>query len=154
MKIKDISVGDCVQALQVNYEPYSVEMYRFRVNRVFGDCGVLYCDNGGILFTEESEWNGKRSYDMVEPIPLSEEILLKNGFVFKGGYYTLKGKDTIVSVHKDMCEMEYAKVTGMDTEDEETEYASVHQSNRRLAVHELQHFLRMNDHILADTIIV
>ena len=87
-----------------------------------------------------------RAYEF-EPIPLTPEILEKNGFYIRNTqwYYKRFGSyvcfDIAISlVYK---EIEVSKVCGAGTDCEEVEYGSSIVFSNDICVHELQHALRL-----------
>lgn len=92
MEVKELMIGDIIQAVVETIDDDDNEVvYKVpaRVNAIDangmmginGDCSIL------VNYLVENEMDCYEKFDYFEPIPLTEEILLKNGFEFFDSSY-------------------------------------------------------------------
>lgn len=123
MDIKSLMIGDWVMMKPFpNSEPFPNQIVGIEYNSWEG---ADYCD-----WVNCKEW-GELSLNEIEPIPLTKEILEKNGFIRYGTSYILK---------ESMFEL-----TNPSNPDRylDNYYIRLARQNKRVMyVHKLQHFMR------------
>jgi hypothetical protein len=126
LKISDLSVGDWVMV-----EWPDGERWRGRLTRLSVTGGVeVCCANGKHV---------RCSLDFLSPIPITAEILEKNGFVKNGGVYLWSNKKHRVFV----CLKEFSPYVDIEEMDEQFDTMSSRIEVSQLYAHWLQHALRL-----------
>lgn len=110
---------------------------------------LMYCDlvsRNGIIHKVGVDGNCFRIVD-AEGIPITPEILVKNGFYDRNTqwYYKRFGSYVCFDIAISLVyrEIEVSKVCGAGTDCEEVEYGSSIVFGNDICVHELQHALRL-----------
>ena len=118
------------------------------VGRVFDDKRIDYRQvdwirTGEIGLRYQKVW----AIGCIEPIPLTPEILEKNGFYYMNtqGYYKRFWSNGCFDLAISLVyrEIEVSKVCGAETDCEEIEYGSSIAFGNDICVHTLQHALRL-----------
>ena len=133
MKLTDLAIGDLIL---INNTPHKIQ--------------AIDSIDAEILADDELYYVGEdrcHSEDKIEGIPLTPEILEKNGFYdsytkrYYKRFYSNGCFDIAISlVYR---EIEVSKVCGAGTDCEEEEYGSAIAFGNDICVHELQHALRL-----------
>lgn len=133
MKETDLMLGDLIL---INNTPHRIEA----IDGI--DAEILADDN--IYYVGEDRY---RSEDKIEGIPITPEILVKNGFYDRNTqwYYKRFGSYVCFDIAISLIyrEIEVSKVCGAGTDCEEVEYGSSIVFGNDIYVHELQHVLRL-----------
>ena len=133
MKLTDLAIGDWVL---INNTPHKIQ--------------AIDSIDAEILADDELYYVGEdrcHSEDKIEGIPITPEILVKNGFYdsytkrYYKRFYSNGCFDIAISlVYR---EIEVSKVCGAGTDCEEEEYGSAIAFGNDICVHTLQHTLRL-----------
>lgn len=131
MKANELMIGDWVRARKYNSDSLP-EVVKVRC------CDVtdrIYAEKGNGLIME---------FDRIEPIPLTPEILEKNGFTNYGeSWYIPNTKDCVmVGFHMYETTINISKDRVSFFKSTPCEYRS-HYSLRKVFVHELQHAIQL-----------
>lgn len=124
MKVTDLMIGDFVNC---NDLP-------LRVGAIRQD-EIGFFDNDYKLY-----WCSDDEFDRIDPIPLTEDILTKNGFLKRSGKEYYLKDDIVIFVGSDSCEVctLYGEYTAYSyVEEGYTTIATIHY------IHQLQHLLRL-----------
>ena len=123
MKATELMIGDWV------YNSYHKKNIKWSYSEMF-------CPNGIPVIGRD-----------LEPIPLTTEILEKNGFYYRNAqwYYKRFGSYVCFDIAISLIyrEIEVSKVCGAGTDCEEEEYGSSIVFGNDICVHTLQHALRL-----------
>lgn len=133
MDCKDLMVGDWVR-FKENYPQKELQGKIAKVKGVRGRIDVR---------TQDGEYYESEHPDWLEPIPLTEEILVKNGFIFNKGYAVLQvSEDNYLDFYKH--EHRLRKVwEGIDEWNNHAKVRDVTFVCQCYYVHEFQHALRL-----------
>ena len=133
MKLTDLSIGDLIL---INNTPHKIQ--------------AIDSIDAEILADDELYYVGEdrcHSEDKIEGIPITPEILEKNGFYDRNTqwYYKRFGSYVCFDIAISLVyrEIEVSKVCGAGTDCEEEEYGSAIAFGNDICVHTLQHTLRL-----------
>lgn len=133
MKLTDLAIGDLIL---INNTPHKIQ--------------AIDSIDAEILADDELYYVGEdrcHSEDKIEGIPITPEILDKNGFYDRNtqGYYKRFGSYVCFDIATSLIyrEIEVSKVCGAGTDCEEEEYGSSIVFGNNICVHTLQHALRL-----------
>ena len=133
MKVTDLMLGDLIL---INNTPHRIEA----IDGI--DAEILADDN--LYYVGEDRY---RAEDKIEGIPITPEILEKNGFYDRNTqwYYKRFGSYVCFDIAISLVyrEIEVSKVCGAGTDCEEEEYGSSIVFGNDICVHTLQHALRL-----------
>lgn len=134
MKVTDLMLGDLIL---INGTPHKIQ--------------AIDSIDAEILADDELYYVGEdrcHSEDKIEGIPITPEILEKNGFYYDRNtqwYYKRFGSYVCFDIAISLVyrEIEVSKVCGVGTDCEEEEYGSSIVFGNNICVHTLQHALRL-----------
>lgn len=132
MKASEICIGDWFKAIDYNSP--------FRITAIYDDVVQTQADYQSEI---DGNWYSEAEIKDLVPIPLTEEILVKNGFVFNKGYAVLQvSEDTYLDFYKH--EHRLRKVwEGIDEWNNHAKVRDVTFVCQCYYVHEFQHALRL-----------
>ena len=136
IKISELSIGDWVRV-----DDFDKVLIK-RVSAIDGtrnQIGIIKNNRGGIYWYCNDE---------IEPIPLTPEILEKNGFVYSrvSRWYKCELKDTqrtTIGVHFGLIGADRIEISSVDAFDEDWNTIDVMINKPIKGVHQLQHALRL-----------
>lgn len=133
MKLTDLAILDWAL---INNTPHKIQA----IDSI--DAEILADDN--LYYVGEDRY---RSEDKIEGIPITTEILVKNGFYDRNTQWYYKRFGSYVCFDIDISliyrEIEVSKVCGAGTDCEEVDYGSSIVFGNDICVHTLQHALRL-----------